>query len=33
MHQSGIVWALDASNGALIWNQRAGPGGLIGGIM
>ncbi|KAI8475329.1 MAG: quinon protein alcohol dehydrogenase-like superfamily [Monoraphidium minutum] len=31
--KSGIVWAMDPADGRTIWNQRAGPGGLIGGLM
>ncbi|KIY99021.1 hypothetical protein MNEG_8939 [Monoraphidium neglectum] len=31
--KSGIVWALDPNDGSIAWNQRAGPGGLIGGLM
>lgn len=31
--KSGIVWAVDPVDGSVVWKQRAGPGGVIGGIM
>jgi polyvinyl alcohol dehydrogenase (cytochrome) len=31
--KSGIVWALDPADGSIVWKQRAGPGGVLGGIM
>ncbi|GBF89065.1 hypothetical protein Rsub_01782 [Raphidocelis subcapitata] len=30
---SGIVWAVDPANGEVVWKQRAGPGGVLGGLM
>lgn len=30
--KSGWVWALNPSNGSVVWSQQAGPGGLIGGL-
>ncbi len=30
--KSGVYWALDADNGAVVWSRRIGPGGMIGGI-
>jgi polyvinyl alcohol dehydrogenase (cytochrome) len=30
--KSGIYWAADAATGALVWQRRVGPGGLLGGI-
>ncbi|GLT35384.1 hypothetical protein SLA2020_098420 [Shorea laevis] len=31
VQKSGFAWALDRSNGSLIWSTEAGPGGLGGG--
>jgi polyvinyl alcohol dehydrogenase (cytochrome) len=30
--KSGQYWALDASTGAILWSQAAGPGSTLGGI-
>lgn len=30
--KSGKFWALNPSTGAIVWQQSAGPGGLVGGI-
>lgn len=30
--KSGMVWALDPTSGELVWKQRVGRGGVIGGI-
>jgi polyvinyl alcohol dehydrogenase (cytochrome) len=30
--KSGIYWALNASNGVLVWSTVVGPGGTLGGI-
>lgn len=31
--QAGIVWALDPADGSIVWRRRAGPGGILGGMM
>lgn len=31
VQKSGFTWALDRSNGNLVWSTEAGPGGLDGG--
>jgi polyvinyl alcohol dehydrogenase (cytochrome) len=30
--KSGIYWALNASNGSIVWSTTVGPGGVTGGI-
>ncbi|MFV8816129.1 PQQ-binding-like beta-propeller repeat protein [Haliea sp. E17] len=30
--KSGMVWALNPEDGGLVWKQRAGRGGVIGGV-
>ncbi len=30
--KSGMVWALDPDDGSLVWNNKVGRGGIIGGI-
>ncbi|XP_057488683.1 LOW QUALITY PROTEIN: uncharacterized protein LOC130774634 [Actinidia eriantha] len=31
VQKSGFAWALDRSNGSIIWSTEAGPGGIAGG--
>lgn len=30
--KNGVVWALNADDGSLLWNTKIGPGGAMGGI-
>eukprot|EP00897_Mesotaenium_endlicherianum_P001328 jgi/Mesen1/1222/ME000129S00320 len=30
--KSGIMWALSAANGEIVWQKQAGPGGTFGGV-
>ncbi|KAI8476856.1 MAG: pyrrolo-quinoline quinone repeat-containing protein [Monoraphidium minutum] len=30
--KSGILWAMDPSDGKIVWSTRAGPGGILGGL-